>query len=44
MENSNEKKDLLVQSLLTIHEKYKDDPRNLANNPKFKHLQKEDFH
>ena len=25
MENSNEKKDLLVQSLLTIHEKYKDD-------------------
>ena len=25
----------------TDYEKYKDDPRNLANHPKFKHLQKE---
>ena len=24
------------------YEKYKDDPRNLANDPRFKHLQKED--
>ena len=23
------------------YEKYKDDPRNLANDPRFKHLQKE---
>ena len=28
-------------TLEQIHEKYKDDPKNLANDPRFKHLQKE---